>query len=493
MNLADWLIAYPTALVMGPTHLEITHLVADSRKVTPGALFVAIDGPKRKSIPHISEAVRAGATVVVTDHPVSLGGHATRIWVADARHALAHLAYFFLGVKIPRLIGVTGTNGKTTTAWLIRAILRAAGRKTGLLGTIEYDCGGAERQQATYTTPDPLTLASLFARMETEGVTDAVMEVSSHALAQQRVACLTFDVGIFTNLTQDHLDYHKTMWDYFCAKRKLFRQTRCAVVNVDDPWTPKIIEAAPQIGFGLERKRAIFATDVRTGSGGTRMTVITPIGPLAIASPLAGRHNVYNLLAAIGAGVALQIPGSAIVAGLGDVACVPGRMERIDLGQDFWVLVDYAHTPDALSHLLTTVASFSPKRILTVFGCGGDRDRGKRMSMGIASAQRSDWTILTSDNPRSEPPDAIIEEIVVGIQMIQTQQGWSAARHEIIPDRREAITKIIEMAQPGDAVVIAGKGHETVQIIGKDIRPFDDRAVAREALSARVSAATRDA
>ena len=488
MKLDEWLSQYPkTHRIHGDrTEIEVTAVVADSREATPGALFVAIAGLKDTAITHIPDALERGATVVVTDREMWLEPKATVVQVADVRHALAHLAQWVHNAPGLRLVGVTGTNGKTTTTWLIRAILQAAGRKPGLIGTIEYDLCGTLRP-ATHTTPDAMSLAALFTEMRKNGATDAVMEVSSHALAQQRVDALEFDASVFTNLTQDHLDYHKTMWDYFSAKRRLFAQSRQAVINVDDPWGRKLKEGIPTaIGFGIDRQDAIQPLWMKVDRSGMRIGVATPVGQIEISTSLTGRHNVYNLLSAIGAALALSIPVAAIVDGIASVKAVPGRFEAIDAGQDFSVYVDYAHTQDALARFLEAVAALSPKRIITVFGCGGDRDRGKRFSMGVAAAQASDWIIVTSDNPRSETPQAIIDEIIPGILAVGKQKEWSAPRHEIIPDRRAAIARAIEMAEAGDAVVIAGKGHETVQIIGTERLPFDDRQVAREALASRL-------
>ena len=487
MKLDEWLSRYPkTHRIHGErTEIEVTAVVADSREAIPGALFVAIAGATGTAITHIPDALERGATVVVTDREMWLEPKATVVQVADVRHALAHLAQWVHGAPGLRLVGVTGTNGKTTTTWLIRAILRAAGCKPALLGTIEYDLCGAIRP-ATHTTPDAMSLAAYFAEMRKNGATDVVMEVSSHALAQQRVDEMVFEVGVFTNLTQDHLDYHKTMWDYFSAKRRLFAQSRQAVVNIDDPWGRKLKEGIPTaIGFGIDRPDAIQPLWMKVDLSGMRIGVATPAGQIEISTNLTGRHNVYNILSAIGAAIALSIPPSAIVDGIASVKAVPGRLEAISAGQDFAVYVDYAHTEAALARLLEAVAALSPKRIVTVFGCGGDRDRGKRFSMGVAAAQGSDWIILTSDNPRSETPQAIIDEIVPGILAVGRQKEWPVPHHEIIPDRREAIARAVAMAEPGDAVLIAGKGHETVQVIGAERLPFDDRQVAREALAGR--------
>lgn len=492
MMLNEWVKSFPIAEVIGETDLEIQAIVSDYRKATPGALFVALTGSKEEGRRFISEAIDRGAVAVVTEGTIreessTAKRAATFLRVQDSRQALAHLASSFWGDPTDRLrlIGVTGTNGKTTTAFLIRSLLQAAGLKTGLLGTIHYDLGG-RLLPATQTTPGLLELRQLLVGMREKGLTDAVMEVSSHALDQGRVAGLRFDAAVFTNLTQDHLDYHGTLEAYFAAKRRLFDQVDPSegrgVVNIDDPWGARLRSEIPgrSWGYGIERRGEIYPTSILSDLNGTRMRVETPLGPIDVSSPLLGRYNAYNLLAAIGVGATLGLSGEAIGAGLSAMKEVPGRFERIDLGQDFNVIVDYAHTEDALSRLLQAVSDLSPRRIITVFGCGGDRDRGKRSKMGAVSARLSDRTFLTSDNPRSESPLSIIQEIEAGLRSED-----ASADYEIIPNRREAIDLAIALAERGDAVVVAGKGHEYYQIIGAERLPFDDREVARAALAKR--------
>jgi UDP-N-acetylmuramoyl-L-alanyl-D-glutamate--2,6-diaminopimelate ligase len=316
-------------------------------------------------------------------------------------------------------------------------------------------------------------------------LTDLVMEVSSHALDQERVSGLRYRAAVFTNLTQDHLDYHGTLERYFAAKRKLFDQLDPkegrALINIDDPWGERLRGEVPRSwGYGISRRGEIYPASLSSDLNGTRMTVATPIGEIEIQSPLLGRYNAYNLLAAVGVGVVLGLSGEAISKGLASMKGVPGRFERIDQGQAFSVIVDYAHTEDALDRLLQAVSDLSPQKIIAVFGCGGDRDRGKRPKMGAVSARRSGQTILTSDNPRSEAPLSIIQEIEAGLRAADP-----SASYEIIPNRREAIERAIASAQPGEAVVIAGKGHEDYQIIGSERLHFDDREVARTALAER--------
>lgn len=488
MKLNDWLTLFSAVAVSGEIDVEVGSIASDSRKVKPGGLFVAAAGTKQDGRRFISEALDRGATAVVAEGPAGTIAQAARktdrpftyIQVADARQALAHLASYFYGNPTDglHLIGVTGTNGKTTTTFLTQALLRAAGFKTGLLGTVRFDLGDAVRP-ATHTTPGALELQSLFAEMRKAGATHAVMEVSSHALDQGRVEGCWFDAAIFTNLTQDHLDYHGTLEAYFAAKRKLFDQTGMTLVNLDDPWGKRIKEEIPGRcwGYGIAERGECYPKSMQIGPEGIKMAVASPIGEMEIRSPLVGRYNVYNLLAAIGAGAALGLSKESIVSGVAAMAGVPGRFEKVDAGQPFLVLVDYAHTEDALDRLLQAVSDLHPRRIITVFGCGGDRDRGKRPKMGAVSARHSDVTVLTSDNPRSEPPLAIIQEIEAGLRSADP-----SAQYQVIPNRREAIERAVDLAKEGEAVVIAGKGHEDYQIIGGERLPFDDRQVARAAL-----------
>ncbi|MBI3802313.1 MAG: UDP-N-acetylmuramoyl-L-alanyl-D-glutamate--2,6-diaminopimelate ligase [Nitrospirae bacterium] len=490
MKLNEWLDLFAAKEVVGPTELEINDIASDSRKVRPGGLFVATVGTRQDGRLFIAEAIAQGAAVVVAEGPLpsreqtagKAGRPVTYIEVDQVRRALAHLASYFYGNPTDglHLIGVTGTNGKTTTAFLTQALLRAGQFKTGLLGTVQFDLGGTVRP-ATHTTPGALELHALFGEMRGAGATHVVMEVSSHALDQGRVEGCWFDAAIFTNLTQDHLDYHGTLEAYFAAKRRLFEQTGMAIVNVDDPWGRRLREEIPNRSwsYGLGPEADFYPTSIESDLAGIRMTVQSPKGTLQIQSPLVGRYNVHNLLAAIAAGMALELSKEQIVAGVAAMSGVPGRFEKIDGGQNFWVIVDYAHTDDALTRLLQAVTDLSPRRIITIFGCGGDRDRGKRPKMGAVSARYSDITLLTSDNPRSEAPLAILQEIEAGLK-----EEDPAARYEIIENRREAIGRAVDLATEGDAVVIAGKGHEDYQVIGEKRFPFDDREVARAALTA---------
>jgi UDP-N-acetylmuramoyl-L-alanyl-D-glutamate--2,6-diaminopimelate ligase len=483
----------------GTSRQEIRGLVYDSRQVQPGDLFVAVRGHRVDGHRYLAEAVSRGAVAAVIEDVESAGSVSIPlILVPDSRQALALLANRFYGDPSRRLtmIGVTGTNGKTTTSYLIKEIFEAAGQRMGLLGTVVYDVG-KESLVPPNTTPESLDLQRLLSRMVEAGLSGAVMEVSSHALAMDRVLGCEFDTAVFTNLTQDHLDFHRTMEDYFLTKRRLFTgldqqamksARKSAVINLDDPWGEKLIQSirTPIYTYGLtsQSKPDITAREVQSDWNGIRFTAITPVGDFPVKSALIGRYNLYNLLAAIGVGLSREIPVQAIQDGIAQLRRVPGRVEPIDAGQDFTVIVDFAHTEHALRSLLDAMAEFKTGRLITVFGCGGDRDRGKRPAMGRVAAMLSDLVILTSDNPRGEEPTEILKEIEGGIQAVRP--GWKRNQNYYsIPDRREAIEKAVELAGAGDMLVIAGKGHETYQIIGKEQIPFDDRQVAREAIERR--------
>ena len=500
MNLLEGLSSCSVLEMNGPTQIEVNQIVTDSRKVEAGSIFVALPGTKQDGRAFIGEAVKRGAAAVVFEGGLSATGWScssdrlaaldrpaapTLIRVQDAHEALFHLASHFLGhpMRDLRFVGVTGTNGKTTTTFLVQSLFHAAGRKTGLIGTIHYDSGGSIGA-STQTTPGILDLQILFSRMKQEKITDVVMEVSSHGLDQRRTMGIPFDTAVFTNLTRDHLDYHQTMEAYFAAKKKLFNnRAGTCVINVDDPWGLKLKSevAGKTVCYGINLREEIYPKEISYSLSGIKMTVETPIGEMAISSDLTGQHNVYNILGAIGVGVASGLGSREIATGIERMKSVPGRFEKIDLGQDFLVIVDYAHTEDALARLLQSVSSLSLGHVITVIGCGGDRDRGKRPKMGEVASLYSRLSILTSDNPRSEPPLSIINEIEAGII-----QNNPKAFYQVIPDREEAIIRAISLAASGDFVVIAGKGHERGQIIGEKIIPFDDRDVARQAIYKRL-------
>jgi len=481
MTLGELLAQVEVIESQGDTARTIAQVVYDSRKMQPDSLFVAIRGQANDGNQFVEAARRKGAVAVVSEMPPK--DNEAWIRVPDARVALAALSAAIHGhpARALDLVGVTGTNGKTTTAFLIDATLRAAGVTTGLVGTVQYRV--AERVfDATRTTPESADLQALFREMVDAGCRAAVLEVSSHSLALKRVYGCPFRVAVFTNLTRDHLDFHGDMDSYFAAKRILFeehlRSDGVAVLNADDDRSAQL--AASSRGrvwtYSLTRPADFVAKDVALTLAGARFTAQTPAGAFEIVSPLLGSFNVENLLAALAAALALDVPPADALRGLTSISGVPGRLERVHAGQEFAVIVDYAHTDDALKKLLETVRQLRPRRLITVFGCGGDRDRTKRPLMGAVAARLSDVVIVTSDNPRSEPPEAIIEEIQLGMN-----GGRKTGRLALV-DRREAIRCALEMARPEDAVVIAGKGHETVQVLRDRIVPFDDRQVVRELL-----------
>ncbi|MEK6683148.1 MAG: UDP-N-acetylmuramoyl-L-alanyl-D-glutamate--2,6-diaminopimelate ligase [Nitrospirota bacterium] len=482
--------------VKGRRQRTIYGITHDSRDVKPDWMFIALTGHKMDGHDFIPDAVSRGATIIVIEDkepiPVgfktSKGDEVTIVKVENGRRALGQAAAAFHGypVRQLRMIGVTGTNGKTTTTYLIRALLQSAGRKVGLLGTIENAIGD-QASRASHTTPESATIQEYLKRMVQEGVQDVVMEVSSHGLFLYRVSGCEFDVGVFTNLTQDHLDFHKEMEEYFRAKTFLFDYLRKnpenklqkrAVINIDDEYGKRLIKMVGEsLSFGLSREADISAEDIRSSRGGLAFTVKTPSGAFPVRSPLSGKYNVYNLLAAMGVGYCLGLKVGEIQAGIEGLSGVPGRFERLDSGRGFSVIVDYAHTEDALARLLQAVSELTSGRVITVFGCGGDRDPGKRAPMGRAAARFSDVVVITSDNPRSEDPVRIMDEVGVGVRegSAQTKRPveWMA-----VPDRREAIERALGLAHPGDTVVVAGKGHEEYQIIGDRTIPFNDRQVA---------------
>jgi UDP-N-acetylmuramoyl-L-alanyl-D-glutamate--2,6-diaminopimelate ligase len=465
----------------------------DSRRVRPGTVFVAMKGETSDGNRFIDQAIANGAVAVVTDS----GAEAPRPAVAWAqvvhgRRALARLSANLYKRPAERIssTGITGTNGKSTTAFLIESILQAGGRKTALVGTIEYHIAG-KVLPAPHTTPEALELNRLLSEGLGVGVTEAVMEVSSHALEQQRVFGIPFDVAVFTNLTRDHLDYHGTMENYFRAKQVMFEgcgtePSRAAVLNVDDEYGRRLMElcrkkSAVVLTYGLT-SGDFRAESVDVTPRGTRFQMVTPLGKIAMWSPLIGNVNVYNVLAASAAGYARGCSAEAIAKGIFDLASVPGRFERVDCGQPFTVVVDYAHTDDALRNLTALARDFVARaglkgKVITLFGCGGDRDRTKRPLMGEAAGRGSDYVVLTSDNPRSEDPLAIMNDAVVGLQK-------AGAEYSMEPDRRKAIGLVLRQATPGDIVLLAGKGHEKVQITKEGTIPFDDVEVARENLMA---------
>lgn len=459
----------------------------DSRRVLPGDVFVAVRGGTTDGHRHVPAAAERGAVAAVVERPVP-GAALPQIEVANSRRALAQLACEETGhpSRELRVAGVTGTNGKTTTTYLLRGVLAGRGERVGLLGTTGYEFG-TERRAAPHTTPEAPELQRLFRSWRDGGATSVVMEVSSHALALDRTYGTAFDAAVFTNLTQDHLDFHGTLEAYRDAKVRLFRSEDrgdrskrfVAAINVSDPAGAWIRERtdAPVISYGGSAEAEVWAEDVRLEPAGTRLRIRDRDVSVSASLRLRGGFNVMNALAAFAAARALGIPADRIPEGLESVARVPGRLDPVECGQPFQVLVDYAHTPDALERALDAVRGFGPRRLLCVFGCGGDRDRGKRPIMGSVAVRHADRVFLTSDNPRSEAPEAILAEIEAGAR------GGAPVRR--IVDRREAIGAAIDACGEGDALLIAGKGHETYQIVGGRTLRFDDREVAAEALRKR--------
>jgi UDP-N-acetylmuramoyl-L-alanyl-D-glutamate--2,6-diaminopimelate ligase len=459
--------------LMGPgaPEVEISGLAYSSQSVTPGALFFCVPGFRSDGHDFAPDAVQRGAAALVTERRLDLG--VPEIVVDDVRAAMGPAAARFYGDPTAELdvVGITGTNGKTTTAFLVRHLLEAAGRQTGLLGTVKRVVGGVV-EDVERTTPEAIDLQETFRRMRDGGDRAVAMEVSSHALELGRVAGIRFACRVFTNLTQDHLDFHETMDAYFAAKRRLFEEAGLSVVNVDDEYGRRIAAEVDAVTFGIEHQADYRAREIDFDVMGSRFTVDTPDGELRVESPLPGLFNVQNVLGALAAVRSLGVEQIS----LEGFERVPGRFEAVDEGQDFGVLVDYAHTPDSLENVLRAAREVARGRLHVVFGAGGDRDRGKRPLMGDAARRLADRVLVTSDNPRSEQPDAIIDEVMEGA-------GPNAGREV---DRRRAIAQVIEEAEPGDVVVIAGKGHEQGQEFENGRKePFDDVTVAREALRAR--------
>jgi len=482
----------------------IEDLAYDSRRVGPKTLFAALKGGRSHGLEFLSDAVRNGAAALLLDEAPSIGWPpfpGPVLNVADARKTLGWAAHRFFGMPSEKmaLIGVTGTNGKTTTTYLLESMLTAAGHRVGVIGTIGYRYPGASLP-APATTPESVDLQRLLARMSGSGVTHSVMEVSSHALRQSRVAGCRFCTVLFTNLSRDHLDYHRDMDDYFAAKKLLFQmvlgtsETRIsapALSNADDPYGRELIQAFPRRirSYGMVFDSDYSGTILRSDMEGFELLLKWKGNSIRLRSPLVGRLNAMNVLAAAAAALAMGVPPDAVQEGAVRVERVPGRMEWLRGDRGEWVVVDYAHTPEAMEKVLDAIQGLSPRKVVTVFGCGGDRDRGKRPLMGVAAAERSSAVIITSDNPRSEEPEAVIRDIETGVNAaglvkrppapgLAEEVGWYAVE----PDRRKAIQWAVALAGPSDVVLVAGKGHETDQIVGSQRLHFDDTEEVREAL-----------
>lgn len=503
ITLAELAAGLPGTKLVGDGRVKVSGIAYDSRKVQPGDLFAAIPGVKADGTQFIDQAVTAGAAAALAVK----APERVRVPVLEARElrkALGQAAGRFYGHPDHELIliGITGTNGKTTISYLLEAIIQAAGGRPGVIGTVNYRFAESA-WPADNTTPESVDVFKILAEIRLRGATHAVMEVSSHALDQARVSGLWFRRAIFTNLSRDHLDYHKGFEEYYQAKKKLFSEVLMgawaadvprdgpkpiAAVNLDDEYGKRLdteLKAAgvPVHGFGIESKEArVRATDTLISDRETKATVVSPEGTLNVSSPLLGRHNVENILAAVTVALSLGISGPAIEQGLRQLGKVPGRLEPAPNAAGITVLVDYAHTPDALSHAVGTCKALTRGKLITVFGCGGDRDRGKRPLMGRIAVQGSDLAIVTSDNPRTEDPDFIIQEILNGVKTLNVVEGKN---YQVQPDRRKAIQLAIATARPGDLVLIAGKGHEDYQILGATKIHFDDREEAAKALEER--------
>lgn len=486
MNLATEDIRLLTGAQV-PEGISISAATADSRRVSPGGLFAALKGVRSDGHSYARQAAARGAAAILGDRKgISLLEGVPYIYSADPRRDFGLIAHRLMGdpTRSMKVIGVTGTNGKSSTVYLIHKILSRAGNRVGHFGTLGY-CIGELTVGAEHTTPFAEDLAYLFDQARRNRCSHVAMEVSSHSLAQERVAGIEFAVGVFTNLTQDHLDYHLNMKEYLRQKLRLFERIegpgKFTVANIDDPSGKAFVDASRVQCMTYGMSGECRATNVKIEERDASFRAETPWGSVDIRSHLLGTHNVYNVLGAIAACGVLGVSLDKIAQGVESLASVPGRFEHIDCGQDFQVIVDYAHTEDGLRNVLQAAREICRGRVICVFGCGGDRDRGKRPKMGAAAAELAEFSILTSDNPRTESPQQILEDVEVGLRQAGKKRGED---YLVIQDRREAIHRAIEMAQPGDLVMLAGKGHEDYQIIGTEKQHFDDREIARDLLEA---------
>jgi UDP-N-acetylmuramoyl-L-alanyl-D-glutamate--2,6-diaminopimelate ligase len=477
MILKDLIKNLETLDVIGDLNLDIDSIAYDSRKTKNGSLFVCVEGFKVDGHKFIPQAIENGTKALLVQREVEVPDGITVVRVKDTRYALASVADIFH--KHPsgdfKLVGVTGTKGKTTTTYMIKSILDTFGHKTGLIGTICNKIGN-EVLPTDRTTPESLDLQELFGEMVEKKVDSVVMEVSSHALDLHRVSCSEFDIGVFTNLSRDHLDFHKTFENYLAAKIKLFKMCKKGLVNIDSEYGKQVVENAEceVFTYGIDRDADIKATDIVKKQDSVEFKVTTPWFSGDIRVNIPGKFSVYNALAAIGSCALMGIPFEYVKAGLENVT-VPGRAEVVPTGTDYTIIIDYAHSPDSLENILTTVKGYAPARVISLFGCGGDRDKTKRPIMGEISGKYADFTVITSDNPRTEEPSAIINDIEEGIKKTQ-------AAYITIVDRREAIKYAMQIAQPKDIIVLAGKGHETYIMLNDKTIHFDEREVVKEIL-----------
>jgi len=474
---------YPSAVTEKYQSLRILSVDCDSRKVKPGSLFIALQGTKENGARYIQQAIERGASCVIKSYDQKVdfsSSDACLLEVNDTNSILKSLVTRFYRnpSKDVQCVGITGTNGKTTTTYLIASILRSAQKPCGVIGTINCHFG-SKIIKIQNTTPNLLDLCQYLSQMRSDGFNHCAMEVSSHALDQGRVSGIDFKVGIFTNLTQDHLDYHKDMESYFLAKAKLFSmlsETSTAVLNMDDFFGKRLAQmtSARILTYGIKQRGDVSAAKIQLGIEKTRFVLTVQEDECEIAASLIGIHNIYNILAAAAACRALGIDLEHIREGIENMTCVPGRLEPVDCGQKFSIFVDYAHTDDALKNVLENLRAIKKSKIILVFGCGGDRDKTKRIKMGKVASELADFSIITNDNPRSENPEDIVSKIVA---------GFTHEHYLIILNRKEAIMRALQMAREGDVVLIAGKGHENYQILRNEVIDFDDRQVVREILS----------
>jgi UDP-N-acetylmuramoyl-L-alanyl-D-glutamate--2,6-diaminopimelate ligase len=490
VKLADAIREIDIVSAEGRVDVDVGSITYDSRKVVDGGVFVAIKGHKSDGTDFVDAAVNNGARVIVSEGyagPYAAG--VTYIEARDARDAMGLMASAIYGnpSRKLKLVGITGTNGKTTTSYLVKAGIEACGHKAGVIGTISYQVGERELP-APNTTPESADLQMYFSEMLKAGADHAVVEVSSHSVSLKRTVGSDFMVRVFTNFSRDHLDYHGDMDTYFGEKLKFFKDPGgVSVVNADDPKGDEVAKGSSgcALNYAIDARAGVRGRDLELMPGGLRMKVVTPVGEVVVESPLVGRHNAYNILAAIAACICLDLPLVQAAKGIASLKDIPGRFERVEAGQDFTVIVDYAHTDDALVIATRAAREFTSGRLITLFGCGGDRDRGKRPRMGEAAARMSDIVVVTSDNPRTEDPESILSEVLEGVRSESSKRVGENCF--AILDRAEAIRYAIGLAHPGDTVLLAGKGHEVYQIIGTKKIHFDDREVARQAVVEIVS------
>ncbi len=500
MKLAELLTSLTDFQIRGSTDIDVAGIAYNSNEVKPGWMFVAIPGQKTDGRNFIPQAVAKGATTLVIEGEFFDKLRATQIRVRGARASLARLSapFFVHPTRDFYLMGVTGTNGKTTLTYLMDTLWQRAGFKSGLIGTIACRFGGAEFPAAC-TTPESRDLQEIFSRMRNGGVQKVCMEVSSHGLELSRVEGCQFNASVFTNLTRDHLDFHRSMENYFCSKEKLFfhhlkdssKKNKMAFVGLDDPWGKKLVQklrknSFPFATYGMtSQSRDYFPRKFSYSLQGIRAEVRTPYGPLFLESPLVGEFNLLNLMAGIAVGFHSGLSAPQIQEGIGHFQGAPGRLERIEDPGGRKIFVDYAHTPDALKNVLQTLRALKPERIITLFGCGGDRDKGKRARMGYQAAFLSDVCLVTSDNPRTEDPQGIINQIMPGVRRASLRPFREKRGYLVEPDRKQAIQKALEMSGPRDVLLIAGKGHEDYQIVGSIKFPFSDQKIVRELMGTK--------